>query len=172
MIPRLAIALVWIAVGLGNARAEESARQLFAIVIGSNSTGDSAVQPLRYADDDAVQNASLLGQLGAQVVLLVDLDRETRALYPEVEASLPTIAAVQAAMTTLNGLMDEGRRRGRTPVLYFVYSGHGDVQHNQGIVHLDDGSLERDQFLALMASSHAAINHVIIDACKSYFFVF
>lgn len=177
MIQRIAIAAVWISVGLGNARAgepfaQDSNRQLFAIVIGSNSTGDPAVQPLRYADDDAVQNATLLGQLGAQVVLLVDLDRQTRALYPELEASPPTIAAVQAAMATLNRLMDEARARGKTPVLYFVYSGHGDVQHNQGLIHLDDGSLQRDQFLTLMASSRAAINHVIVDACKSYFFIF
>lgn len=172
----------WIALSPSNALAngsEPSApnvpsgkAQLFAIVIGCNTSGDSAVQQLRYADDDAVQNAKLLGQLGAQVVLLVSPDPETRALYPEIEADPPTTAGVYAAMVTLNRLMDEARARGKTPVLYFVYSGHGDVQHNQGLIHLDDGSLKRDQFLTLMASSRAAINHVIVDACKSYFLVF
>lgn len=149
-----------------------SSSQLFALVVGSNATHDSTVPALRYADDDAVQNARLLGQLGAQVVLLVTLDRDTRALYPELQATEPTRAAVLAAMIEINRRMDQARQAGKAPVLYVFYSGHGDVRNNQGEVTLIDGTLGRDEFLKLIASSHAAWNHVVIDACKSYFLVF
>ena len=52
------------------------------------------------------------------------------------------------------------------------YSGHGDVDHGEGFVVLEDRRLTRTMLYALLARSPAAHNHVFIDACKSYFLAF
>jgi hypothetical protein len=146
--------------------------QLFALIIGCNTTHDPDVPMLRYADDDAIQNAKLLGQLGAEVVLLMNPDKDSRALHPDLQATKPTKVALLSAMVELNRRMQEARAQGKKPVFYFFYSGHGDVKNNQGQVTLEDSVLSRDEFIDLLKSSSAAVNHVVIDACKSYFFVF
>ncbi len=151
---------------------EKSEPTLFGLVIGSNSTGDGSKAPLRYADDDAVQNALLLRQLGAQVVLLANPDKQTRELHPDMVATHPTLAALDAAVSRLNGAMDLARKNGQSPTLYIFYSGHGDVEHNKGYVHLQDGKLWRADLARILTESSAVRNHVIIDACKSYFMVF
>lgn len=151
---------------------EKDQEAFFGLIIGSNTTHDEKVPPLRYADDDAVQNAALLTQLGAQIVMLTTFDAETDSLYPDMEPTPPTRDAVFAAMETLNGAMDEARSRGLSPVFYFFYSGHGDVEHNQGFVRLKDGRLTRLDLVKIVSESRASANHVIIDACKSYFMVF
>ncbi|NOZ87391.1 MAG: caspase family protein [Deltaproteobacteria bacterium] len=146
--------------------------RLFALAIGCNHSLDPDSPPLRYADDDAVQNAQLLVQLGARVVLLVRLDSESRALHPKIPDTPPTKNAVFKAMEKLNKLMSASRKKGERPVFYFFYSGHGDVENNEGFVHLEDGRLTRSDLLDLLGGSKADTNHVIIDACKSYFLVF
>lgn len=171
---RWAIALVALSapsVAVADA-SERAAPALFALVIGCNTTHDPEVPVLRYADDDAIQNARLLGQLGASVVLLTDPDGESRALHPDLQATSPTKAALLSAMAELNRMMQAAREQGKRPVFYFFYSGHGDVRNAQGQVTLADSVLSRDEFLRLLRSSGAAVNHVVIDACKSYFFVF
>jgi hypothetical protein len=147
-------------------------QRLFALVVGSNSTHDAEVPALRYADDDAIQNARLLGQLGAEVVLLTTPDRESVGLHPQVPTTPPTKAAVLSAMAELNRRMQEARSQGQSPVFYFFYSGHGDVKNNQGHMTLEDSLFARDEFLDLLGSSQADVNHVVIDSCKSYFMVF
>jgi len=147
---------------------------VFGLVIGCNHSDQPDREPLRYADDDAVQNAGLMTQLAGRgaVILLTRLDRESRALYPQLEPTAPTRGAMAAAMEKLNGLMDEARQKGAAPVLYLFYTGHGDVAHNQGYVNLEDGRFDRQDLHQLLATSRAVRNHVIIDACKSYFLVF
>jgi hypothetical protein len=165
--------LLTLALGLlsPGAVAAESKR-LFALVVGCNSSPDADVPALRYADDDAIQNAKLLGQLGAEVVLLTTPDRESAGLHPRVQTTAPSKAAVLSAMVELNRRMREARKQGQSPVFYFFYSGHGDVKNNQGQMTLEDSPLSRDEFLDLLGSSDAEVNHVVIDACKSYFMVF
>lgn len=164
----LGFALGWFS---STAMADES-RRLFALVVGSNSTHDPEVPALRYADDDAIQNAKLLGQLGAEVVLLTTPDRESAGLHPRVQSTAPSKSAVLSAMAELNRRMRETRKRGQSSAFYFFYSGHGDVKNNQGHMTLEDSLLSRDELLDLLGSSDAEVNHVVIDACKSYFMVF
>lgn len=169
----LCFAMLWIAFpqqGIGSVVATDQA--LFALVIGYNQTDDPSVGPLRYADDDAVQNALLLVQLGAQVVLLTTLDEASRSLYPNVEPQAPTRAAVHSAMTKLGRMARRAEAAGKKPSFYFFYSGHGDVEHNVGYVNLSGSRLNRDDLLTLVGRSQAQTNHLIIDACKSYFLVF
>ncbi len=154
------------------ATAQGNDLKLFGLVIGTNVSTDPEVKPLRYADDDAVQNARLLGELGAQVVLLADIDHDTQQLFPEVKTTPPTKSTIAQAMERLNDLMTQARAQGNDTHLYFFYSGHGDVENNQGYVTLNDARFWRDDLLALLRKSTAITNHVIIDACKSYFLVF
>src|SRR5262249_6524003 len=79
------------------ARAEAAVRS-FGLVVGNNFSNDPGVKPLRYADDDAVNNARLLGQLGAEVVLLVQMDADTARLAPGLATAAPTRAALDAAL--------------------------------------------------------------------------
>ena len=153
-------------------RAQERGSRAFGLVIGNNLSSDPDVRPLRYADDDAVNNAKLMSELGAQVVLLVDLDHESKELFPEIQGAPPTRNALEQAMARLNQLMREARAQGQKPVFYFFYSGHGDVENNRGYVNLKDGRFWREDLMTLLAQSAATENHVIIDACKSYFLVF
>jgi hypothetical protein len=154
------------------AAADSGERPLFALVIGANRSPDAEVAPLRYADDDAVQNARLLRQMGAEVVLLVAPDAATRRLHPAVQASPPSRAAVAAGMRALDRRMAAARARGARPVFYFFYSGHGEVEHNRGYVSLGAERFYRDDLLQLLAAAPAWRKHVIVDACKSYFLVF
>jgi hypothetical protein len=146
----------------------------FGLIVGHNGTDDPKVASLRYADDDAVRNAKLLTQLGAPggFILLTRLDPESRALYPDARPTPPTRRAIAQAMEKLNGLMEQARAQGAKPVFYLFYSGHGDVENNRGYVHLEDGRFYREDILALLRGSKAINNHVVIDACKSYFLVF
>ena len=146
--------------------------RLFGLVIGYNGSDDPAQAPLRYADDDAVKNAQLLKDLGADYVLLTDLDADTRRLYPDVETTLPTHGAFATAIERLNERMLAPENARRAHHLLVFYAGHGDVSQNEGFVHLADGHLSRTELRELLSLSKADVTHVIVDACKSYFLVF
>ncbi len=146
---------------------------VFALIIGETAPPDKETLPLRFADDDAFATYGLMVQLASpnHVILLADPDAETRALYPDVQALSPTTAAVRNATARLNRGMKEARNRGNRPVFYFFYTGHGDVKNNEGYVTIADGRFSRTDLLNLIEASEADVNHVIIDACKSYYMV-
>ncbi len=143
---------------------------LFAIVVGYNESRVSLNATLRYADDDALQYARTFEDLGGEVRLLVELDDESRRLHPvPPEHREPTRANIAAAFSEF-----ERWRQGRAKsTLYFVYAGHGDVERGEGSLSLKDGAMPRSVFYAeVLDRASADVNHVIIDACKSYFMVF
>lgn len=144
----------------------------YALIIGYNESDSDNLPDLRYADDDAVQNAKLLSELDAHVVLLTDLDDDSRELYPDIQLNKPTKQAVFKAMEEINTRMEQARKSGYQPIFYLFYSGHGEVEHNRGYVTLQGDRLWRRDLLDMLESSKAMENHVIIDACKSYFMVF
>lgn len=166
------VLLLTVVLGSAGGAYARTAKATFGLVIGTNRSHDPKVKTLRYADDDAVQNAMLLTEFGGQVVLLAELDAHSRTLYPDVKATAPTRAAVRQALERLNAMMTDASKRGLEPILYIFYSGHGDVENNEGYINLKDGRLWRREFLKLLHRSRAVRNHVIIDACKSYFLVF
>jgi hypothetical protein len=145
---------------------------LFGLVVGTNRSDAPESLPLKYADDDAVENAALLTQLGARVALLTTLDSASKKLYGEVSAAAPTKSSLQEAIRVLNSAMDQARGQGLRPVLYLLFSGHGDVENNEGYLVLEDGRLRQSELIELIRSSKAAVNHLAIDACKSYFLVY
>lgn len=143
----------------------------FAIVVGNNVSDSRDVPTLRYADDDAVATHLLLEEAGATSVLLARLDADTARLHPGlVPDGAPTLVALEAAVGRLARAMRTSR--GRTELLVY-YSGHGDVAAGEGYLVLEDGHLTRTRlYEGVLASSPAAQNHVIVDACKSYFVAF
>lgn len=100
------------------------------------------------------------------------MDAQSKELFPGIKATELTRDALFAAMDALNKRVDLARRVGRRTVLYMFYSGHGDVHRGEGRVQLHRGKLGRKDLLGLLRRSRAHANHVVIDACKSYFVVF
>ncbi|MCB9653468.1 MAG: caspase family protein [Deltaproteobacteria bacterium] len=157
---------------LADATLAPAPKALFGLVVGYNFSADAKDLPLRYADDDAMANAELLGVLGAHVVLLTELDSDTQRLYPGHSPTTPTLAAWQAAMATLDNMMEQAQRRGLSTELFVMYSGHGSVQQTEGYVQLADGRLTRSVLRDALSEVHADRVHLVVDACKSFFLVF
>ncbi|MBN2360904.1 MAG: caspase family protein [Deltaproteobacteria bacterium] len=169
-------AALLIAVALGPELAAQSLplapQRPYALVIGCNTPDTADADKLRYADDDAIQNALLLRELGAEVILLVDPDAESRESYPELVFTPATRANLDAALEKIEQQLLADRSSGLVPAFYLFYSGHGGVENNEGYLQLQDGRLTRPQLRALLERTAAAESHVVIDACKSYYAVF
>lgn len=144
---------------------------VFAVVIGVNRPIGNGTQRLLYADDDAILLHRVMATAGYSR-LLVEPDRESLGVHgDQPEARLPTRANLEAALTELFGAMDRARTRGLRPELVFIYSGHGDVRGGQGFLALADGRLTSTDLAGMLERSPALTNHVIIDACRSYYLV-
>ncbi len=145
----------------------------FALVVGYNESDDAQLSPLRYADDDAVKHSQLLGLMTERTVLLTQLDAESRALYGGAVAHrAPTRANVLTALESLHADMARAKARGDDPVLFFVYSGHGNYdQEGRGYVHLEDGRFTtRDTYYEVLGPSEGEQPHhvvLVVDACNA-----
>ena len=144
----------------------------FAVVIGNNRPeggggGGSGQATLRFADDDALATQRLLAEAGVESALLTTFDGETARLAGDVRPSGP--ATWPALVATLERFF--ARMHGDSE-LFLFYSGHGDVAHGEGYVLLEDRRLSRSMLYQLLARSPARRNHVVVDACKSYFLAF
>jgi hypothetical protein len=149
--------------------------QRFALVVGHNEPPSPELPRLRYADDDAVRWAMLLQTYGAAVEVLTTLDEESRRLYGDRLPAMaaPTREGIAAAMGRIGAAIRAARAAGARTVFYFVYAGHGDVERGEGYVALAGGRLyRRDLEDLILASSNADTNHVVVDACRSYYFVY
>lgn len=146
----------------------------FAVVIGVNQPVTPDVAALAFADDDAVLTARLLSGAGVDTSLLVKLDEDSSGLFADAPiVSAPTPDAVAAAFDRAFAGIAAAKLEGRPTELYLFYSGHGDVENGEGFVALTGGRLTRTElFERVLARSPADRNHVVIDACRSYFLVF
>ncbi|OGQ25564.1 MAG: hypothetical protein A2138_19850 [Deltaproteobacteria bacterium RBG_16_71_12] len=107
--------------------------------------------------------------------LLSTADRETAKLFPDLTdvARAPTRQALAQALGEAFWLMRQQKERGRPTELVFSFAGHGDVNDaGEGYVVLADGPFSRtDLTTQVLEASPADVNHVVIDACSSYFMV-
>ena len=157
----------------GVAHAVPQAPRVFAIVIGNNQPPEPGPPALRYADDDAVMTDVLLHEAGVFSLALVRLDAVSR----EVHASwrpygLPRSADFLRARELIRAKMRQAQAEGAAVELMLFYSGHGDVEHGEGYLALEDQHLTRSLLYELLADIGASRSHVIIDACKSYFMAY
>ncbi|HEX6277921.1 MAG TPA: caspase family protein [Polyangiaceae bacterium] len=144
----------------------------FAVVIGNNR-GERADTKLRYADDDALATHRLLVEAGATSRLLASFDEDSRRLAGSLAPDGPArVDSLERAVQSLLVAMRKAAARGATTEFLFFYSGHGDVEGGEGFLVLEDGRFTRSKLFELLSRSPAARNHVVIDACKSYFVVF
>jgi hypothetical protein len=157
------------------ARAAEPERVSYALIIANNTSLDPKQAPLRYADDDGARYYELFSPQARQTVLLSVLDAETQARHPGLAAHTqpPTRAAVKESLARLSTLMKEDKAAGKLPVLYFIFTGHGQRgAAGEGSVSLLDGAFTRtDLYTQVITPSPASFIHLIVDACDSYFFV-
>ncbi|NMB77017.1 MAG: hypothetical protein GYA21_18045 [Myxococcales bacterium] len=145
----------------------------FALVIGHNRSDRAEQPPLLFADDDAIRMARTLRQAGVETVLLCDPDADTRSRFPEAApAGRPEKAALLSAFGGLRSAMTDQVAAGRRVEFFFFFSGHGEVERGEGYLVLADGRLSRGELSRLLSSSPASFNHVILDACRSYYLVF
>lgn len=148
--------------------------ETFALIVGNNLSLDAADAPLRFADDDAAKYQELFNRLGAKVQLLAVLDPETQRLFPDAAAvaRAPTRENLTVALAEINRAIEVASRAGRQSTFVFVFIGHGSVRGGMGYVSLLDRRFTRaDLFREIVAPSKAAFNHLIVDACDSYFMV-
>ncbi len=144
------------------------------LIVGNNQPVDGDLEPLQYADDDALMYANLFRGVSDDVRVLARADEGTKGLRPDSgQLEAPTRAAVLA---TMDALVAEAERRageGREVVLYFVFSGHGNYdEEGRGYLHLEDGRLTtRDLFYHLVTRAEGFHLVLLIDACNAGFLI-
>jgi hypothetical protein len=146
----------------------------YAIVIGNNAPPTSGtsetLQPLRYADDDAVRYHQLFSHLGESHLLTV-LDTQTQKRYPGLASSTqpPTMENLRRVVDDLIMKMQRDRQHGDHPVLYFAFSGHGaHDEHGEPFLALLDGALtQKSLYEDVLARMPTTFTHVIVDACHA-----
>ena len=142
----------------------------FAVVVGYNQSDDPDLDDLAYADDDALRTSELLGHMADRVVTLTTLDRESSTLWGQVDVTEPTRDAVIGALRSVREDMAKAKAEGHRPILYFVYSGHGNYDaEGRGYVHLRGGRLTTRDLYHHVLSPGGATDPVIlmVDACNA-----
>jgi len=165
--PIVAVVIALVSLAAAHARASPV---VVAVIAGVNTSVDTDLPPLRYADDDAVLYRDLFRQLGATTFLLARPDDNTRRLHAEAvgDARPPRRAALDRAVAEAAAAINAARASGLATVFYFIYAGHGNVRDGEGYIGLEDdrltaADLER-RILAVVAADQM---HVVIDACYS-----
>ncbi len=172
---RAVLALLLLASAEARASAAEVEQRTFALVIGYNgrppSSTDESIQPLRYADDDALAFFQLQKELGADAVLLTIPDAETRRRYPQIvdSARPPTMDEIVRNIDALNARMTAAASAGAAPVFVLFYSGHGARDANgEAALALLDGTLSQSAMHErVLGKVKSQTVHLIIDACHA-----
>jgi hypothetical protein len=158
-----------------SARASLAETRRFALVVGSNDPGDSGMQALQFADDDAFRNHEVLTLLGVQAMLLVAPDLRTRQRYLPAGTApeAPTKANLTRALEQIFGQARAARESGQQVEFYFWYSGHGARKGTAGELYLEGGDrfTRSDLYRLVVRASPAHFNHIFVDACGAAAFV-
>jgi Caspase domain len=159
----------------GSAAAAEAGVARFALVVGVNRSVDRDVAELHFADDDAARYFDLFDALGIDTVLLARMDGNTRRVHARAagKAVDPSVHGVDSGVNDLATRIAAAKKRGARAVFYFVYAGHGNVEHGAGYISLEDGKLTgRDLETRILDKVGADEAHFIVDACQSYFLAY
>ena len=156
-------------------RSADAAMARVVIVVGYNGGAPDPRPVLSYADDDAARLFLQLAPTASRAWLLTTFDKESARLHPELTdvARPPTKEALAGVLGEAFWQLRRDHGRGQQTELVFAFAGHGDVDDGgRGFVVLADGAFTRDDLKAqVIAASPADLNHIIVDACSSYFFV-
>jgi len=102
---------------------------------------------------------------------LTELDRDTQRLFPSLHPAPPSRANVQAAAAAIAHDVAAAIHAGDQVDFYFVFAGHGDVDHGRGFIELTDGAFTGTDLEQLLAAIPATRAHVILDSCNSFFMI-
>lgn len=145
------------------------------VVIGHNGGAPDPRPPLRFADDDAARLFLQLAPGASRAFLLTTFDKESARLYPDLldVARAPTTTGLAGVLGEAFWQLRQEKARGRETELVFAFAGHGDVDDSgRGFVVMADGPFFRDDLQTqVVAGSPADLNHIVVDACASYYFV-
>ena len=155
--------------------AEMADTKRYAIVVANNVSLDEGISPLRYADDDGARYVEMFRSMGAETSFLSVLDGDAQRRYP-VPAKIAVPPRKDALLNTLQTVfarIKSDMKEGKTVHFYFIYAGHGNVGPNQeGYLNLLDYRFGRsDLYREIIARSPASFNHIILDACHSWYVV-
>jgi hypothetical protein len=172
---RAGVALAVLIASQMRAAGAEVEQRTFALVVGFNgrppTATDESLQPLRYADDDALAFYQLQKELGAEAILLTVADAETRRRYPATVDGVrpPTMDEITRSIAALNASMDAAARNGTKPAFVFFYSGHGARDTNgEAALTLQDGTLSQTAMRRqVLDQIRAPVVHLFIDACHA-----
>jgi hypothetical protein len=172
---RVGLALALLIASQVRAAAAEVEQRTFALVVGFNgrppTAADDSIQPLRYADDDALAFYQLQKELGAEAILLTVPDAETRRRYPTIVDGVrpPTMDEIARSIAALNASMDAAARNGKKPAFTFFYSGHGARDANgEAALTLQDGTLSQTAMRRqVLDQIRAPEVNLFIDACHA-----
>jgi hypothetical protein len=148
----------------------------YAVVVGHNGPGDDAQRaPLAFADDDAARlYLQLLPSLRRGWLLTTFDDGSARA-YPDLTsvARVPSRVELARVLGELSWQVRENERLGKRSEVLFYFAGHGDVDAGgEGFLVLADGPFTRtDLQTQVVGGAGGAVQHVVLDACASYFMV-
>lgn len=171
----IALAALVIAAAAPLADDAEAAPARLSVIIGYDGEEGGERTKLAYADDDAARVYLASLQESDQAWLLTTFDRDSARLFPELTETARAPTRVELAHVLgeafwrLRALHDAGRRT----ELVFYFAGHGDVSASgEGFLVFKDGALTRTELATqVVRGSPADVNHVLIDACASYFMV-
>ena len=146
----------------------------YVIAVGYNGVpknGDTSLQPLRFADDDAIAFFTFASATArrAHLLTVVDADTERRLGRSTPAARPPTLVALRSAVADVRDAVAEDARTGVPSTVYLYYSGHGSTADGQEPAFaLLDGALTRavlyDEVLDRLPADHV---HLFIDACHA-----
>ena len=149
--------------------------RIFALVVANNHSLDPDTADLQYADDDAARFYELMATMADHAELLVTMDETTQRRFPDLarKSRPPTKSELGEAMSRIINAIQDAKDEGYKAVFFFYFAGHGEVGRNrEGSLNLQDARLSRtDLYREVIAASPADTNHLIIDACNSYFMV-
>jgi len=175
---RVAASDEWADAGADDSNAQPKARpdetDIFALIVGVNESTEPSLEPLRYADDDAIRYQELFTRMGGRTYVLTRPDENTRRLHPQgaLRTAPPSREQFIETASRLSRDVQMAHEAGRKTVVYFVYAGHGnrDEDDGRGYLTLSDARLYApDLQKALLTEQPAQTLHFIIDACHAGF---
>ena len=168
------VALLAAAAGAPAAPAGEGVAR-YVVAVGYNGAGEEGRRPLRFSDDDAARFYLQVLPTAERGWLLTSFDPESARAFVDLTdiSRPPSRAELARVLGELAWSLREDERKGRETELVFYFAGHGDVDAGgEGYLVFADGAFTRDDLeTQVVGGSHADTNHVVLDACASYFMV-
>lgn len=160
---------------VASAAAAEDGPARFVIAVGYNAGPPDPRPTLSYADDDAARFFQQQLPSADKAWLLTTFDNDSARSFPDlaVVARPPTRLELARVLGELAWQVRDRAASGRATELVFYFAGHGSVSPGgEGFLVLPDGPFTRTELQQqVVQGSPTDVNHIILDACASYFMV-